>query len=128
MQYDFPIVPLCTPRHVRPRVPLMVSGYALAREELDAYGDRYGLLDDSGPLNLFFVIVDHVAARLPAAKRRIARVRKPGDRLLSTCFVIASNRNSRRRDGVNDRVLIKQLQEILQVQGPPQWYVMATDY
>ncbi|OBZ74551.1 hypothetical protein A0H81_05354 [Grifola frondosa] len=106
----------------------MVFGYALTTEELDAYGDRHGLLDDSGSLNLFFVIVRHVCAGLHAAKRRIARVRKPGDRLLSTCFVIAANKNSRRRKGVSDRAFVKQLQEVLQLQGPPEWYVLATDY
>ncbi|OBZ74855.1 hypothetical protein A0H81_05332 [Grifola frondosa] len=121
VQYDFPIVPLCTPRRVRPRVPLMVFGYALSIDDILAYGERNGLIDDSGLLNLIFVIERKICAKMPDGKRFISNVRKSAE-VLATCFVIASNRNSRHLKGVNDRELIKLMQEILGTESLPQWY------
>ncbi|OBZ74494.1 hypothetical protein A0H81_05335 [Grifola frondosa] len=121
IKYDFPIVPLCTPWRVRPCVPFMVFGYALTIDEILDYGERHGLSDNSGILNLSFVLTRKICGRMPDGKRCIAYVRRP-DKYLATCFVIASNKNAGHLERVNDGELVKLMQEILGTDSFPEWY------
>ncbi|OBZ74614.1 hypothetical protein A0H81_05288 [Grifola frondosa] len=121
-EHDLPTVPLYTPTHLRPHVPLMVFGYALTPDEILAFGERHGLGDSSDEYQLYDAAMDMIGEQLPRGKRRRATVWDPKSMDLATCFAVGGNLNSERLEMAKDWELVKQMQKALETDELPQWY------